>query len=327
MGENAANEIIREVDIDAIGPMFISDIVPMDENAADEIMRDIDVAGEIVEEEEEIVDIELAEEEIELIDIELEEEEIELIDREFSVDNATKEIGEEEEIMEENDVSPIEEVQQTVPTTDDPMLPALTFRVWLLGMLYCVLLSVLNSFFRYRTKPFLVSTTFVQLVTRPIGNFLAKVLPSTKFHICNSRWGFSLNPGPFNVKEHVLISIFAQTGTAFGGGTAYAVGIVDVIRLFYHKKITFFASWMLVMSTQLLGYGLAGIMRKFVVEPAHMWWPDSLVQVSFFRALHEKDNSRKSREQFFFIALACSFTWFVFPGYFFGILTSISWVC
>ncbi|GKV29073.1 hypothetical protein SLEP1_g38044 [Rubroshorea leprosula] len=97
----------------------------MDENAADEIMRevDIDAAGEIVEEEEEI----------ELVDIELEEKEIELIDREFSADNAVEEIGKEKEIIGENDVSPIREVQQTVPTTDDPKLPVLTFPVRFLG--------------------------------------------------------------------------------------------------------------------------------------------------------------------------------------------------
>ncbi|GLT81277.1 hypothetical protein SLA2020_526690 [Shorea laevis] len=83
---------------------------------------------------------------------------------------------------------------------------------------------------------------FLQLVTLPVGNFLAKVLPSTKFRIRNSKWEFSLNPGPFNVKKHVLISIFAKTKTAFAGGIAYAVGIVNVIKLFYHKKITFFAS-------------------------------------------------------------------------------------
>ncbi|GLU04847.1 hypothetical protein SLE2022_219760 [Rubroshorea leprosula] len=76
----------------------------------------------------------------------------------------------------------------------------------------------------------------------------------------------------------------------------------------------------------LLGYGLAGIMRKFVVEPAHMWWPNSLVQVSFFRALHEKDNGRMPRRKFFYIALICSCAWYVFPGYLFEIMASISWV-
>ncbi|GKA09044.1 oligopeptide transporter 4-like protein [Tanacetum coccineum] len=54
---------------------------------------------------------------------------------------------------------------------------------------------------------------------------MAKLLPTTKFSIpgCGSR-KFSLNPGPFNMKEHVLITIFANAGAAFGSGPAYAVG-------------------------------------------------------------------------------------------------------
>ena len=71
---------------------------------------------------------------------------------------------------------------------------------------------------------------------------------------------------------------------------------------------------------------------KFVVEPAHMWWPGTLVQVSLFRALHEKDElphgSRQiSRSKFFLVALICSFAWYAVPGYLFPTLTSISWVC
>lgn len=34
---------------------------------------------------------------------------------------------------------------------------------------------------------------------------------------------------------------------------------------------------------QVMGYGWAGILRKYVVDPAQMWWPSSLVQVSLFR--------------------------------------------
>ncbi|CAN1122442.1 Oligopeptide transporter 7 [Linum perenne] len=38
--------------------------------------------------------------------------------------------------------SPIEQVSLTVPATDDPSLPAITFRTWTLGALACLLLSV-----------------------------------------------------------------------------------------------------------------------------------------------------------------------------------------
>jgi hypothetical protein len=33
----------------------------------------------------------------------------------------------------------------------------------------------------------------------------------------------------------------------------------------------------------MLGFGWAGIFRKYLVEPGEMWWPSNLVQVSLFR--------------------------------------------
>ncbi|CAL9021526.1 unnamed protein product [Prunus brigantina] len=230
--------------------------------------------------------------------------------------------------VEDDDVSPIEQVRLTVTNTDDPTLPVWTFRMWFLGLLSCALLSFLNQFFSYRTEPLIITQITVQVSTLPIGHFMAKVLPTNKFHIpgFGSR-SFSLNPGPFNIKEHVLITIFANAGSAFGLGSAYAVGIVNIIKAFYGRNISLLASWLLIITTQVLGYGWAGLLRKYVVEPAHMWWPNTLVQVSLFRALHEKDEQRMSRAKFFLIALVCSFTWYTFPGYLFTTLTNISWVC
>ncbi|ONK55788.1 uncharacterized protein A4U43_C10F990 [Asparagus officinalis] len=129
------------------------------------------------------------------------------------------------------------------------------------------------------------------------------------------------------MKEHVLISIFANAGSAFGSGSAYAIGIVNIIKAFYRRRISFAAGWMLIITTQVLGYGWAGLMRRYVVDPAHMWWPGTLVQVSLFRALHEKENTRSSRAKFFTIALICSFAWYAVPGYLFQTLTTVSWVC
>ncbi|KAM7263258.1 hypothetical protein ACFE04_000941 [Oxalis oulophora] len=228
----------------------------------------------------------------------------------------------------DDEVSPIEEVRLTVLNTDDPTLPVWTFRMWFLGLVSCALLSFLNQFFSYRTEPLVITQITVQVATLPIGRFMAAVLPMTRFTIpgFGSR-KFSLNPGPFNMKEHVLISVFANAGCAFGNGSAYAVGIVNIIKAFYRRNISFTAGWLLIITTQVLGYGWAGLLRKYVVEPAHMWWPSTLVQVSLFRALHEKDENSMSRSKFFVIALVCSFTWYVVPGYLFTTLTSISWVC
>ncbi|KAI7992656.1 Oligopeptide transporter 4 [Camellia lanceoleosa] len=65
--------------------------------------------------------------------------------------------------------------------------------------------------------------------------------------------------------------------------TLIFVGIVTIIKAFYKRKISFLAGWLLIVTTQVLGYGWAGLLRKYVVEPAHMWWPSTLVQVSLFR--------------------------------------------
>lgn len=144
-----------------------------------------------------------------------------------------------------------EEVRRTVANTDDHTLPVWTFRMWFLGLLSCALLSFLNQFFAYRTEPLIITQITVQVATLPIGRFMAAVLPKTKFQIPGlGSQTFSINPGPFNMKEHVLISIFANAGTAFGSGTAYAVGIVTIIKAFYGRNISFVASWLLITTTQ-----------------------------------------------------------------------------
>lgn len=96
---------------------------------------------------------------------------------------------------------------------------------------------------------------------------MAAVLPKTKFKIpgFGSRT-FSLNPGPFNIKEHVLISIFANAGSAFGSGSAYAVGIVTIIKAFYGRSISFLAGWLLITTTQVnLGIPLSKKKKKGIL--------------------------------------------------------------
>lgn len=160
-----------------------------------------------------------------------------------------------DEDVNEDEISPIEEVRLTVPTDDDESLPVWTFRMWFLGLLSCALLSFLNQFFSFRKEPLVISQITIQVATLPIGRFMASVLPENKFYLNIPHFGkrdFSLNPGPFNMKEHVLISIFANAGSAFGGGAAYAVYIIAIIKAFYGRHISYFASWILIVTTQVL---------------------------------------------------------------------------
>lgn len=120
--------------------------------------------------------------------------------------------------------SPIEQVALTVPTTDDPGIPVMTFRIWVLGILSCVILSFLNQFFGYRREPLTITAISAQIVVLPLGQLMAATMTRKKF-FTGSKWEFSLNPGPFNMKEHVFITIFASAGA----GSVEAIHIVNVV--------------------------------------------------------------------------------------------------
>lgn len=68
-----------------------------------------------------------------------------------------------------------------------------------------------------------------QLLTFPIGRAWAAYMPNIKI------FGISANPGPFSIKEHVLITIMASVGAA----SAYATDIIAVQRVYYSQTYNF----------------------------------------------------------------------------------------
>lgn len=53
------------------------------------------------------------------------------------------------------------------------------------------------------------------LVSFPLGRGLARVVPEVRI------WGLPLNPGPFTIKEHVLVTVMSSVGAV----AAYAVSL------------------------------------------------------------------------------------------------------
>ncbi|KAL0954158.1 hypothetical protein HGRIS_005294 [Hohenbuehelia grisea] len=142
-------------------------------------------------------------------------------------------------------------------------------------------------------------------------------------------FGVSINPGPFSIKEHVMITIMASVGAY----SAYATDIVAVQRVYYNQNYNFGYQWMLVMSTQLIGFSIGGIARRFLVQPPSMIWPANLVTCALFNTLHSTNyagvGSRggMSRERFFFYCFLGSAAWYFVPGYLFQALSYFSWIC
>jgi OPT family oligopeptide transporter len=151
------------------------------------------------------------------------------------------------------------------------------------------------------------------------------ILPSRNFRTFGRVW--TLNPGPFNIKEHTCVTVMANV-VVLG---AYATDVVATQRAFYGQNWGFGYTILIVLSTQLIGYSYAGLVRQFLVWPSSMIWPGALVNAALFNTLHKNYGKRErghmTRERFFLIAFAASFCWYWFPGYLFTALSMFSWAC
>ncbi|KAF9966819.1 hypothetical protein BGZ73_000833, partial [Actinomortierella ambigua] len=217
--------------------------------------------------------------------------------------------------LEEEENSPIPEVAAVVSNKDDPSLPVMTFRYFVIAFSFSAVLSFLNMFLWFRSKPMYLSPLVVQLLAYPAGKFLARVLPH----------GF-MNPGPFNIKEHVLISLTANVCAV----PAYAVDITVIQKVWYKEDFGFLANFLLVLCTQMVGYGMAGVLRRYLVYPSAMVWPANLVNVALLNTLHKEEDlepGQWSRYKFFLIAALGMFAYNWLPSYIFTVLSSVAWIC
>lgn len=70
----------------------------------------------------------------------------------------------------------------------------------------------------------------------------------------------------FNSKEHAAIIIMSSTAA----NAPLAVEVLAVTKLYYDKQINGFVGMLLTLSSQMVGYGVAGIMRNTLVYPTQM---------------------------------------------------------
>nr|GAT56178.1 predicted protein [Mycena chlorophos] len=225
--------------------------------------------------------------------------------------------------IEEED-SPFPEVRASVSNIDDPDMPALTVRMWFIGLFLCAIASALNVFFNFRSPAPAVVPLALLLIAYPIGKFLAFTLPITTYRFRSIE--LSLNPGPWNIKEHVLVFIMANVAV----GAPYALNAIVVAEFYYNIKIDYWFALVLVLATQLTGFGLAGMSRRFLVWPASMVWPQNLVACTLLNTLHAEDDEASggiTRYRYFMLVGSAAFFWFFLPGFLFEALSVFSWVC
>lgn len=125
-------------------------------------------------------------------------------------------------------------------------------------MMLVVVGASMNTLFSLRNPAIGLGALIAQIIAWPIGHGWAKVMPKRQFNFFGIRW--SLNPGPFNIKEHSIIVVMASVSFS----VAYATDIILAQKVFYKQDFGIPWQLMLTISTQSLGYGIAGIMRTFL---------------------------------------------------------------
>lgn len=220
------------------------------------------------------------------------------------------------------DDSPYPEVRAAVPSSDDPTVPQNTIRMWVIGMILTTIGCGMNTLFSFHSPAFSITTYVTSILAYPIGRAWDRVIPNKKI------FGMELNPGPFNLKEHAIVTIMGSV--SFGGGAAYATDILLAQNKFYNSDFGVGFALCAIWSTQIIGFSMAGMCRRILVEAPSAIWPSNLVSATFLTNMHINENHRAngwkiSRLAFFATVFVCCFCWEFIPVYIWTGLQYFAW--
>ncbi|KAF7365018.1 hypothetical protein MVEN_00372900 [Mycena venus] len=239
---------------------------------------------------------------------------------------------------------------QILSTYDDPTLPSITFRSIFLGVglsafssvgkpsprwvsseglfdrssvsslsvLASGILIVLKQATIYTFKPqnASVSQLFCLIIAYVLGTAMHSGMPTHGF------WRY-LNPGPFNLKEHAVITIMSGTAS----NVATGMEIIAALDLFYDLRLNAAVAIFQIFATQMVGYGIAGVLRTFLVYPTYAFYPNYISVVNLLQSLHWRGALNAKKRRFFWIVFAAIFFWEWIPQYPFPLLTAFSIIC
>ena len=97
----------------------------------------------------------------------------------------------------------------------------------------------------------------------------------------------------------------------------YALNAIVVLQVYYGVVYGFGFDITLVLATQLTGFGLAGLCRRFLVWPASMVWPQNLVTCTLLNTLHAEEDGETggvTRYKYFMYLFGGTFLFFFLPG-------------
>ncbi|KAH9939462.1 OPT oligopeptide transporter [Amylocystis lapponica] len=205
---------------------------------------------------------------------------------------------------------------KVLSTKDDTELAAVTFRTIFLGLGFSAFGAVLAQIYYFKPQTLSVSVLLLLVLSYWFGNGMHHFLPSKGVF----RY---INPGPFNIKEHVAIIIMSSTAST----SATAIQVVSVQMLYYDNNMNAGIAIFTLIASQLIGYGYAGLLQDVLVKPTKCFWPANIYIANLFQALHYDQQMTSKRVRLFWMLFATMFVWEIVPEWIFPLLTGFSIFC
>ena len=144
---------------------------------------------------------------------------------------------------------------------------------------------------------------FLTVLAETLGTGLSHIIPR-KGYI-----GRLLNPHPWNRKEHTAAVLMASAASV----SALSTEALSVQKLWYGGYPNQAAGIFITLSSQLIGYGIAGMMRNVLLYPTKMLYPANLPITTVMETLHKPKSETRKRFQVFWIVFVGIFFWEWFP--------------
>lgn len=232
------------------------------------------------------------------------------------------------------DNSPYPEVRASVPATDNTSLSINTPRMWTLSLIFAIGGSATNLFFSLRYPSVAITPVIALVLVHPLGKLwdlifkrshdleldfvdgsLQKDGPRYAWTTRRQRVRLWLAQGHWNEKEHACVYISSNVSFGF----AFATDVIVEQHKFYKQEVPILYQLLLTISTQILGYAFAGLTRRYLVRPAAMIWPGTLMSTAMFTTMHQNENKAAngwtiSRYRFFIYVWTAAFLWYFLPG-------------
>lgn len=161
-------------------------------------------------------------------------------------------------------------------------------RVYLISIIWSCAGSVLATFFAIRFPSISLSGVALQILIAYTGKAVSHI-PDFSFPIGFGR-RCRFGKGKWNYKEQML----ATCGMGVGNASPYSQSVVIAMAnpLFYNfqEAVSFGFVCLLTLSTNLMGFGLSGIFRVFLVYPVRMIWYGVLPGLKLSRTLVEDED-------------------------------------